>query len=657
MAGEAVIGALRVVIGADSAALDKGLDKARGNVAGFGSEIEKAGATINGAMSRIAGSLGIDIGPMSKSFTAANDNLLKLGSGAEKIGFLAGTAIAGLAVAAVAAGAAIAKGLGQAIDRAEELNAAAQKFGVPIEQLSALKFVAEQSEVSFESLGVGLKKLSVNMSEAAGGSTNDATRAFEALGIKVVDSEGKLKTTSQVLGELADKFQTMEEGAGKTALAVAIFGKSGSDLIPLLNEGSAGIAKMTDEARQLGLVISAETGVAADQFNDNMAKLGKVFEGFSNQLLPALLPSLVQLSDMLVEDAKETQSFKVVVDGLVEGFNGIVKVGIGVIATLNAIGLSLNAVNAAMQMIGQLNFSGALETLRGGFAGVSAAVADAQARISAFGMPEANPFANPATMQTISDSINFKLTAPIIKSTEATKAATAATDEWGRKLDAASVKKRAMDLIVGAQEPWQQFGTAIKKADADLVAFGATGEQIGAVHKQIAEKYNNTWAQVAPSVAGSFQQIGQAFEKEGTGMARFAKIAGIAQATTSMLVGAAKALELPFPANLAASAAVLAMGASLVAQVSALGGFAEGGSFRVAGPGGRDNMRAMVDVSPGEQVDIWRPGDGRDQRGGVSPQEISISVQGEVFGQKTIRKLVEQLNEAYGNGARLRFAS
>lgn len=729
MAGEAVIGALRVIIGADSASLDKGLADARKGVSTFSSEIERAGSTISSAMTRIAGSLGVDIGPMTKSFSAANDNLVKLGTSAEKIGFLAGAAIAGLAVAAVAAGAAIAKGLGHAIDRAEELNAASQKFGVPVEQLSALKYAAEQSEVSFESLGVGLKRLSVNMSEVAGGAKNDAAKAFEALNVKLTDSSGNLRKNTEILGELADKFSVMERGAAKTALAVAVFGKSGADLIPLLNEGSAGIKSMTDEAAKAGQVISTETALASDKFNDNLAALGKTVSGFSNQLLPHVITGLVTLTDKLVEIAIEGNAVDAAVKVAASAINSLGQAAIVTGGSLSALSIILDGANAqtekwgkqanlavtdtsafryaadllgsaideiaakfsqgvefrigteeAAKLKGIAEETGRLNTQLNSLTGIMTATmgvtvqwtgtlgpfADALARANAvmgesitaaqaFGSADVNPFANPATMQTINDAIGFKLTAPIIKSTDATKAASAATDEWGRKLDEASIKKRATDLIIGAQEPWQRFSTELKKADADLIAFGATAQQIGAVHQQIAEKYGNTWAQVAPAVAGSFQHIGQSFEKESSGMARFAKIAGIAQATISMLVGAAKALELPFPANLAASAAVLAQGAALVAQVQSIGGFAEGGSFRVMGPGGRDNMRAMVDVSSGEQVDISRPGDVRGQTGG-DVRDITVSVQGEVFGQKTIRKLVEQLNEAYGNGARLRFA-
>ena len=283
MAGEAVIGALRVVIGADSAALDKGLDKTRGKVAGFSSGVEKSSASISQAMSRVAASFGIDIGPFTKSLTSANDNLIKTGASAEKFGLLAGAALAGLTVAAVAAGAALYKALSSAIDRADEMSKAAQKFGVPVDQLSALKYAADLAGVSFDSLGTGLRKLAQNMSDTAGGATSQASRAFEALGISTTDASGNLKTTSQVSWRsIRQVSRRLEDGAGKTALAMALFGRSGSDLIPLLNQGGAELAKMTDEAEKLGFVFDQNTASAAERTNDAFKKLGLIFEGFSN---------------------------------------------------------------------------------------------------------------------------------------------------------------------------------------------------------------------------------------------------------------------------------------------------------------------------------------------------------------------------------------
>lgn len=65
----------------------------------------------------------------------------------------------------------------------------------------------------------------------------------------------------------------MPDGADKSALAMKVFGKSGMELIPLLNEGSDGITKLTDRARELGLVFDEQAGRNADAFNDGLDEL------------------------------------------------------------------------------------------------------------------------------------------------------------------------------------------------------------------------------------------------------------------------------------------------------------------------------------------------------------------------------------------------
>ena len=97
-------------------------------------------------------------------------------------------------------------------------------------------------------------------------------------------------------------------------------------------------------------------------------------------------------------------------------------------------------------------------------------------------------------------------------------------------------------------------------------------------------------------------------------MATAAKVFGIIQGTISMFTGAAKALELPFPANIAAVAAVLAKGASLVASIKSQSiptGLVMGGAFQVPGGiGGGDKVPFSAMLEPGELVEVSsnRPG-------------------------------------------------
>lgn len=174
------------------------------------------------------------------------------------------------------------------IDAMDALNDMSERTGVAVDELSRLQYAAKLSDVNTEQLQGGLVKLSRGMADASK-QTGEAYNAFTALGISVKNNDGTLKSSSQVLGELADKFAGYENGAAKTALATAIFGRSGAELIPLLNQGSAGITDLGRELEVLGGVVMPEAAKQAGIFNDNIDRLGivagSVGKSIANELL------------------------------------------------------------------------------------------------------------------------------------------------------------------------------------------------------------------------------------------------------------------------------------------------------------------------------------------------------------------------------------
>ena len=309
MAGNSVIGALRVNLGIDSAEFSSGLKKAQSGLAGFGK-------------------------------TAA-------------VGF--GIA----ATAAVAAGAALAVMGKRAIDGADDLSKAAQKAGVTTEALSRLKYAADFSDVALTDLSGGLQKLSKNMADVASGKGGSAATALSALGISVKDSTGALRGSDEVLADIADRFSRLEDGSTKTALAIQLFGKSGAELIPLLNSGRDGLKQMADESDQLGLTISTKTGRAAEQFNDTLTKVGKIIDGVVMKVAEAALPSLQALADVLVSPrfAQGAQTFGVaVVDILIKIAEGAANAANNIRMIADALGsverMSSEGLNGRLREIG-----------------------------------------------------------------------------------------------------------------------------------------------------------------------------------------------------------------------------------------------------------------------------------------------------------------
>lgn len=303
-------------------------------------------------------SLAVDMATFTSDLGRAAYKWERFGKDAAKVGAAIGTAIAG-------AGAATAVMVKQAIDSADAMSKLAQQVGLTTESMSALSYAADMSGVSQENFGTALVRLSKSMSDTAKG-TGTAREAFKALGVSIKNNDGTLKSSEQLLGEIADKFAGYKDGAEKTAIAVEIFGRSGAQLIPLLNEGSAGIKDLTDEAAKLGIVLDTNSGRAAEQFNDNLARLGRVKDGLVLTITKQLLPSLTAMTDQLVEGAKQS--------GALEAAAKVAATGIRILATSAAVvagafklaGDSIGTVVAALLEAGKGNFRIAWEILKSG---------------------------------------------------------------------------------------------------------------------------------------------------------------------------------------------------------------------------------------------------------------------------------------------------
>ncbi len=247
----------------------------------------------------------------------------------------------------------------QAIDAADGLGKMAQKVGVSVESLSALEYAGKLSDVSLEQLGTGLKKLSVNLNEVATSADGDAAAAFRAIGVSVTDAAGNLRNADEVFADVADAFAGMKDGAGKTALAVAIFGKAGSDLIPMLNAGADGLRSMRGEAEALGVVFTGDTAKQAEAFNDNLTRLAEASRGFGNEVATIVLPTLGALSQEFVDAAKEGTGFASMLgSGLKTTLETIAVLGANVVYVFKAIGSEIGGIAAQMAALRRGDFQG-----------------------------------------------------------------------------------------------------------------------------------------------------------------------------------------------------------------------------------------------------------------------------------------------------------
>lgn len=224
------------------------------------------------------------------------------------------------------------------IESLASLDKMSQSAGIAVEELSSLRLAAAASGISQEELGVSFKKLNVALSEASGNATSKAGVAFRALGIDVHNADGSLKSVSQALPEIANKFQQAADGPAKAAIAVALMGKAGTDMIPVLNGGAAGLDKFQQAARDAGIVIGEDLAKSAEEASQKFMILkAQVVDGFGAQLATKLLPSLLAVEDQMEKTGGKATYLGNAADVVVGILKTMVVVPVAIIGTLKSL--------------------------------------------------------------------------------------------------------------------------------------------------------------------------------------------------------------------------------------------------------------------------------------------------------------------------------
>lgn len=254
----------------------------------------------------------------------------------------------------------------QAADRMGKL---AQITGTTSEGFSRLEWAARLSDVSTEDLGSALTKLNRSMSEAHSGS-REQVALFKSLGVSITDAGGKLRGTEDVFKVLATKFATLKNDGDKARLMMEAFGKSGAQLIPLMNGGAEALRKAAAEADKFGFTVGGGGARGAEEFNDSMTRLSLVLEGLGRKVATDVAPALTQLSTALFNSE--------------EGARLLSDVGKGLAFAIKAIATAaLDAWKYLRDMLDMLSFLGDVATAENMFTGFGDALAKLEEKLNA----------------------------------------------------------------------------------------------------------------------------------------------------------------------------------------------------------------------------------------------------------------------------------
>ncbi|MBS0342009.1 MAG: hypothetical protein JSS56_15930 [Proteobacteria bacterium] len=239
-------------------------------------------------------SLGLDAASFTSGMTKAEFQARKfgeqLGEGLRTAGALAVAGLATVGTAAITAAGAF----DTLIKQAGDFQDLAEKTGGSAEGLASLAVAAGTAGVSMDAIAGASVKLTKNLT-GVDDESKDAGAALKALGINIEEFKA-LKPEDQMVA-LASSLAGFEDGAGKTAVAVALLGKSGADALPFL--------KALDEQGGKHVILTAEMIAQADEYSDKQAKsraeLNLYAQALATQALPAMTAFTGAATDMIKE--------------------------------------------------------------------------------------------------------------------------------------------------------------------------------------------------------------------------------------------------------------------------------------------------------------------------------------------------------------------
>lgn len=261
---------------------------------------------------------------------------------------------------AAKAAASYAANVANAVDQTSDL---AQRLGMSVESLQALQMAAKLSGVNDAT--VALQKLTVAIGTAA---ESGKTDAFTNLGLdfqalQAMAPEEQFRAVQAAIAALPTP-------AERAAAAVAIFGKSGVELLPLMNQN---LAEVEERMRRLGAIVGTDQVEAIGSMNDALDMVKATFDGIIGNVVGNLAPVVESLANdflAFVEEWNNMSGGTGLADAISNGLLDIAEYFAGIfdnaLASFSGFGDTLKQVGAVFEFVGNV-FTAVGETLRAAF--------------------------------------------------------------------------------------------------------------------------------------------------------------------------------------------------------------------------------------------------------------------------------------------------
>lgn len=206
-----------------------------------------------------------------------------------------GTAVVGGATLAAGGLMKMAESSAETTDKIDKMS---QKIGISRKSYQELDFICSQTGANVDSLKNGLKTMRSVMDTTAQGTSKTAT-ALQRLGISATNSDGSLRNSEEVMWDSLQALQSMKNETEKARIASLLFGKAGSDLMPLLNGSAESIEGMKKQAHELGLVLNDEAIDSGVEFSDTLDQTKRALSSIGTKLGASIMPIITNVMKKL----------------------------------------------------------------------------------------------------------------------------------------------------------------------------------------------------------------------------------------------------------------------------------------------------------------------------------------------------------------------
>lgn len=288
----------------------------------------------------------------TSSLGQASQKMADFGSAVSNVGeSLKGVSMFAGAVDVALAGLAVKAG-----QSADDLTTLSKVTGIGTDELQKYSLSADLVDVSVESIARSQQKLKKNMLGALDG-TNEQAQYFEQLGINITNTDGSLRDASDVFDDTIKALGNMENETERDAIAMALMGKSATELNPLIEDGGETYQKVADIMANNGLnIVDEETLEKANQFNDaldtikltGMATLSTI----GTQLAGYLAPAMEKISEVLGKVFGWLSQLDPQVLTIIGVIAGVVAVLAPLLITIGKIATGISSIMALMSTLG-----------------------------------------------------------------------------------------------------------------------------------------------------------------------------------------------------------------------------------------------------------------------------------------------------------------